>query len=199
IETQVCRGRSFLEFAAPIIREELGIEADDRAFSVDNLVRRSHRVARGHIRVDADEVTYATHVLVRYELEKALVSGALAVEDLPDAWGDTAARLVGLRPPDDRLGCLQDIHWYDGAFGYFPSYTLGAMLAAQLYRAATEAIGALDEQIRSGDFGPLVSWLRTNVHVHGAAFGLDTLAERATGAVLGPDAFLGHLEARYLA
>src|SRR5690554_7384811 len=113
---------------------------------------RSTRVERGFIRVDADEVTYPAHVLLRYELEPALLSGDLPLSDLPGAWREQAKALVGAAPPDDRLGCLQDIHWYDGAFGYFPTYTLGAMTAAQLFRAAVESDAAIPDALERGDF-----------------------------------------------
>ncbi|MEX2649409.1 MAG: carboxypeptidase M32, partial [Alphaproteobacteria bacterium] len=131
IEMQACRGREFLAFAAPIMREAFG--ADGPAWREDNLYRLYTLVEPGFIRVDADEVTYPAHVILRYRLERAMIAGDLAVADLPGAWNEGMKRLLGIVPPEDRLGCLQDIHWPDGAWGYFPTYTLGALAAAQLF------------------------------------------------------------------
>src|SRR6185437_1352085 len=126
------------------------------------------RVERSLIRVDADEVTYPAHVILRYRLERAMIAGDLALADLPAAWRDGMRSLLGVEPPDDRQGCLQDIHWYDGAWGYFPTYTLGAMTAAQLFDAATRADAQIMPGIARGDFAPLLGWLRENVHGKGS-------------------------------
>ena len=141
-------------------------------------------MARGLIRVDADEVTYPLHVMLRYRLERAILSSDLAVKDLPGAWNDAMAELVGIRPPGDRDGCMQDIHWMDGAFGYFPTYTLGALAAAQLFAAATAQAPDILPGISRGDFGPLLGWLRDNVHSHGRRFDTDALLTEATGKPL---------------
>ena len=135
VEMQVCRSPAFLHYLAPLLAETFG--RDDPALSADNLYRRAIHVERGFIRVDADEVTYPLHVILRYRLEKALLEGDLEVADLPGAWNEGMRELLGLTPPDDRVGCLQDIHWSVGAIGYFPCYTLGALMAAQLFEAAS--------------------------------------------------------------
>ena len=136
---------------------------------------------RGFIRVDADEMTYPAHVILRFRLERALIEGRLEVADLPAAWNEAFTALLGVTPPDDARGCLQDIHWHDGAFGYFPSYTLGAMAAAQLMKAARLATPGLDDALAEGDFAPLLGWLRRNVHAHGARLYVCTEALHAQG------------------
>jgi carboxypeptidase Taq len=196
IEMQACRGPEFIGFAAPLIREAFG--GDGPAWQADNLTRHYHRVGRGLIRVDADEVTYPAHVILRYRLERAMLAGDLPLADLPAAWNEGLEALLGIRPPDDRLGCLQDIHWYDGAWGYFPTYTLGAMSAAQLYAAAQAAVPEIPEAIGRGDFAPLLGWLRENVHAKGALLSTDELLTAATGRPLDPEVFKAHLRARYL-
>ena len=164
----------------------------------ENLTLLGHRVARGLIRVDADEVTYPLHVMLRYDLEKVLLSGDLTVRDLPGAWRDGMKAALGVAPEDDRDGCLQDIHWYHGSFGYFPTYTLGALAAAQLFKAARDALPDLHEAIAAGDFSSLLTWLIENVHSVGSLKTTDEIISAATGAPLSADAFLGHLDARYL-
>jgi carboxypeptidase Taq len=196
IEMQVCRGRPFLEFAAPLFREAFG--QGGSAWHAENLYRRATRVERGFIRVDADEVTYPAHVILRYRLERALIAGDLAVGDLPAAWNEGMKTLLGVVPPDDRRGCLQDIHWYDGAWGYFPTYTLGAMTAAQFFAAVSKALPDLPAAIRQGEFAPLVGWLRREVHGRASLLETDDLLVAATGRTLDPAVFKAHLEAKYI-
>jgi carboxypeptidase Taq len=197
IEMQVCRSRAFLDFVAPLLRREFG--GGGPAWQADNLYRRYTRVEPGPIRVEADEVTYPAHVILRYNLERAMIAGDLDPADLPGAWNDGMRTLLGITPPNDRLGCLQDIHWYDGAWGYFPTYTLGAMAAAQLFQAAVAAEPAIPEAIARGDFAPLVGWLRTNVHSKGSLLSSRDLLTEATGRPLDHEAFKAHLRRRYLA
>ncbi len=197
MEMQVCRSEPFLQFAAPLMRE--AFDGHGPAWDMDNIVRLYHKVGCSFIRVDADEVTYPLHVILRYRLEKDLLSGALAVADLPDAWNEAFKSLIGIEVPNDALGCLQDIHWYDGAIGYFPTYTLGAMTAAQLYGAACAQQPTIPENIRNGDFEVLLGWLRTNVHAHGRLTSAADLLVKATGSPLKAEAFKAHLSSRYLA
>ncbi len=197
MEMQACRSRAFLEWIAPLAREHLG--GTGPGWDTDNLRRLYTEVKPGLIRVDADEVTYPSHVILRFRLERALIAGELTLDDLPAAWRAGMAELVGVVPPSDKDGCLQDIHWYDGAWGYFPTYTLGAMTAAQLFEAATRAVPDLLEAIGRGDFAPLLGWLRTNVHGHGSSLTTRELLIRATGKPLDPAIFERHLETRYLA
>ncbi len=196
IEMQACRSREFLEYVAPLLREAFGAEGP--AWSTENLHRLYTNVDRGFIRVDADEVTYPAHVILRYRLEKAMIGGDLALADLPGAWNDGMAELLGVVPPSDALGCLQDIHWPGGAWGYFPTYTLGAMAAAQLFEAACKAEPDVLPGIARGDFVPLVGWLRAKIHSHGSRLPADALMTEATGRPLDADAFKRHVQRRYL-
>lgn len=198
IEMQACRSPEFLAYFAPLAREHLGSAADGGAFAPENLLRHALRVERGYIRVDADEATYPLHVILRYRLERALVAGDLKVRDLPGAWNDGMRDLVGVVPPDDRLGCLQDIHWPSGAFGYFPSYTMGAIAASQLFRAANGKDATIRPRLAEGDFAPLVAFLREHVHGQGSRWTTQELLERVAGKRLDAAGFLGHLRERYL-
>lgn len=197
MEMQACRSDAFIAFAAPRMRAAFG--KDGPAWTVDNVHRLYTRVAPGFIRVDADEVTYPLHIMLRYRLERALLAGDLPLADLPGAWNEGMRELLGIVPPDDALGCLQDIHWPDGGWGYFPTYTLGALAAAQLFAAARRADRDLLHCIGQGDFAPLLGWLRTNVHGKGSLASTDQILTEATGAPLGTAAFKAHLESRYLA
>ena len=196
IEMQVCRSRPFMDFAAPHVAEAFsGVGAD---WEAENLHRLAIRVQPDFIRVDADEVTYPAHVILRYRLEKAMIEGAMEAADLPAAWNQGMERSLGITPPSDREGCLQDLHWYDGAWGYFPTYTLGAMMAAQLFQAADQADGTIGEGIGRGDFTPLLAWLGENVHAKGSLLTSDQMLTAATGRPLDTAAFKAHLKRRYL-
>ena len=196
LEMQACRGPEFLGWAAPRMRAAFG--RDGTAWGADNVLRLYTQVKRGFIRVDADEVTYPLHVILRYRLERALIGGDMDLADLPSAWNELSERLLGVRPPTDTLGCLQDIHWPDGAWGYFPTYTLGAMAAAQLFAAAKRAEPDLAPGLARGDFAPLYGWLLANVHAKASSGTTDEILQAASGAPLGVAAFKAHLEARYL-
>jgi len=197
VEMQVCRSADFLTFAAPIMRA--AFDGAGPAWETENLYRHYSRVEPGFIRVDADEVTYPLHVILRYPLERAMIEGGLEARDLPGAWNEGMKKLLGLTPPDDGLGCLQDIHWYDGAWGYFPTYTLGAMTAAQIYRAACDADPAIPAGIPKGDFRPLFAWLGEHIHGQGSLKTGPELLTQSTGRPLDASAFKAHLERRYLA
>ena len=196
VEMQVCRSREFIDWVAPMLKD--GLSGEGSAWVADNLYRRAIFVEPSFIRVDADEVTYPAHVILRTRLEQAMLAGDLALRDLPGAWDDTMQELLGITPPEDRLGCLQDIHWYDGAWGYFPTYTLGAMAAAQIFQSAQTADEAILPSIAEGNFKPLMVWLRENIHGLGCLYTADELLERATGRPLDPSSFKVHLQERYL-
>lgn len=196
VEMQACRSREFLAFAAPLMREAFG--GSGPAWEADALHRRFTHVEAGFIRVDADEVTYPSHVILRYRLEQALIADAMPLSALPDAWNEGMRSLLGIAPPNDRLGCLQDVHWPSGGWGYFPTYTLGAMTAAQLFAAACKADGDILPGIARGDFTPLVSWLRTNIHSQGCLLETDDLLTQATGRPLDAAVFKAHLRRRYV-
>ncbi len=196
VEMQACRSDAYLAWLGPEMHGAFG--GAPEPYAPANLARLWRRVERSFIRVDADEMTYPAHVILRFRLEQALVAGDLAVVDLPGAWRDGMRDLLGVVPPDDARGCLQDIHWYDGAFGYFPSYTLGAMAAAQLMATAREAVRGLETAFARGDLGPMLAWLRASVHAQGSVLGFNALLEAATGAPLDPAFFQQHLRARYI-
>jgi carboxypeptidase Taq len=200
LEMQVCRGEAFLQFATPYIREAFpeAVAEQPDAFSFDNLRRLYHRVQRSLIRVDADEVTYPAHVIMRFDLERALIDGRLTVRDLPDAWAEQMQALLHLDTRgNDRDGCMQDVHWPSGAFGYFPLYTLGAMVAAQLFAAARTSIPNIAEQIERGQFAELDAWLGEHVWQQASRHSTDEVLERATGSKLDARYFIAHLEERY--
>ncbi len=196
IEMQACRSDAFIGWLGPEMHGALG--GDPAPYAPANLARLWRRVERSLIRVDADEMTYPAHVILRFRLERALIADELQVADLPGAWNDGMKALLGIAPPDDARGCLQDIHWYDGGFGYFPSYSLGAMAGAQLMAAARDALPDLDAALGRGDLGPLVGWLRERVHAQASLLGFNALLRHATGRPLDPAAFEAHLAARYL-
>ena len=196
IEMQACRTKEFMKYAAPLMRKAFGGRGPD--WGASNLHRLYTRVRRSFIRTEADEVTYPAHVILRYRLEKAMVVGDLEIVDLPGAFNDGLEALLGIRPPDDAKGCLQDIHWYAGAWGYFPTYTLGAIAAAQLFDAAKKADPEILPSIGRGDFTPLLTWLRANVHSKGSLQSMPDLLIAATGRKLDPETYKAHLRARYL-
>lgn len=196
VEMQACRSPQFLTFLAPLAREAFGGQGP--AWEAENLHRLWTRVQPDFIRVDADEVTYPAHVILRYRLERQLLEGALDLAELPAAWNDGMQALLGIRPPEDRLGCLQDIHWFAGAWGYFPTYTLGAMTAAQLFQAAEQALPGLSERLGRGDFSPLMQWLTETIHSQGSRLSGDALITAASGRSLDPEVFKAHLRRRYL-
>jgi carboxypeptidase Taq len=197
LEMQICRCRAFAGFVAPLLRNIFG--GADEAWEPKVFYRRQVRVMPGPIRVDADEVTYPAHVMVRYRLERAMLSGDLLPRDLPDAWAEALHNAIGVRPSSDRDGCLQDIHWYDGAWGYFPTYTLGALIAAQLFAALRRGLPDVAERIGCGEFAPIFDWLREHVHGTGSLLSTADLVQEATGQPLGTAAFEQHLRERYLA
>ena len=196
VEMQACRSDAYVSWLGRTLHAMFG--GNPAPYQPENLGRLWRRVERGFIRVDADEMTYPAHVILRFRLERAMVAGDLSVPDLPGAWNDGLKAMLGVTPPDDTRGCLQDIHWYDGAFGYFPSYTLGAMAAAQLMETARQRVLGLDSSLALGDISPLLTWLRSNVHSVGSRLGFNDLLIAATGKPLDPAAFQAHLTARYL-
>lgn len=200
MEMQACRTREFVSHMAPVAqRIFLGAETRDPAWGADNLYRLYTVVAKDYIRVDADEVTYPLHVILRFELEQALVTGDLEVEDLPDAWDQKMTDYLGLSTKGNfKDGCMQDVHWQAGLFGYFPTYSIGAMTAAQLFAAANRAVPGILEAISQGDFSPLLGWLRENIHSKGRLLSYDNLLLEATGSKLDASFFKQHLQRRYL-
>jgi len=194
-ENSVGRGRPFWKFAFPqakrVFRDSLhDVELDRFLFAI-NEVRPSL------IRVQADEVTYSLHIIIRFELERALLGGDLAPGDLPGAWTEKYQNYLNVTPANDAEGCLQDIHWSAGLFGYFPTYTLGNVFGAQLFDRASRDLGDLPGHLERGEFSGLLSWLRTNIHQHGKRWWSDELISRAVGARPDPQPFLNSLHSKF--
>ena len=196
VEMQACRSKEFFEWAAPMFAHAFG--GIGPAWGAEEFYKRATAVRPSLIRIDADEVTYPAHIILRTQLERALLAKDLLPVDLPGAWNEKILQLLDISPSNDAEGCLQDIHWYDGAWGYFPTYTLGAMAAAQIFKAAIGENRTIPYSIADGDFKPLMTWLLSNIHKHGCLFSTQELLIRATGRKLGPEAFKLHLHERYL-
>ncbi|SMF13308.1 carboxypeptidase M32 [Pseudogulbenkiania subflava] len=195
-EMQLGRSPAFLELIAPLVRRHLG---EQDAFSSANLARLYTRVQPGFIRVDADELTYPAHIILRFEIERALIEGEIEAADIPALWDEKMQAYLGVDTRGNfRDGCLQDIHWTDGSFGYFPSYTLGAMYAAQYFAALRRQQPDLDAQIAAGNLVPVFGWLERNIWSQGSRWQTNELVTRATGEALNPAYFRAHLEQRYL-
>lgn len=194
-ENVVARSRGFWSHYLPLLREFFPEQLS--AVDLETFYRAVNKVEPSLIRVEADEVTYSLHIFLRFELEQDLLGERLAVADLPEAWNAKMVEYLGARPPNDALGVLQDVHWSIGAFAYFPSYALGKLLAAQFYDKALKEIPELAERIAQGEFGPLLAWLRENIHQHGKKFTPADLAKRVTGAAMQAEPFLAYLREKY--
>lgn len=196
LEKYAGRSREFLGFLAGLMGEELGGEAARwSAINVRNIVRR---LDDGFIRVQADELSYPLHVILRYRMEQALIRGDLAVADIPGAWNELFQSLLGRTPPDHAHGCLQDIHWSAGLLGYFPNYAMGSMLAAQLFERATADSPDILPALAEGDFKPYFGWVKPRVHARASFVDFATLVGDATGRPLDAEAYKRHVRRRYL-
>lgn len=196
MEMQLGRSKSFLQHIHPQVVALIG---NQPALELNNFIRQTQRVKPGFIRVDADELSYPAHVILRYEIERALIEGEIEVDDIPALWDEKMQQSLGIDTRGNyRDGCMQDIHWTDGAFGYFPTYTLGAMYAAQLFHAVKRAIPQVDSLIQQGELQPVFDWLQQNIWQHGSRFPTQQLLINATGEALNPHYFRQHLEQRYL-
>jgi len=194
-ENLVARSRPFWDYAFP--RLQAAFPQALAGVSPTDFHRAVNHVRPSFIRVDADEVTYNLHILLRFELERALLAGELAVADLPAAWNEEFARLFGLTPPDDARGCLQDVHWSGGDFGYFPTYALGNLYAAQFFAQARAELGDLDGMFRRGEFLPLRDWLAAKIYRQGRRFRAQELVVAVTGRPLAAAPLLTHLRGKY--
>jgi carboxypeptidase Taq len=189
-ENLVARSRPFWVWALPQMHAAMPGTAHA---TVDTLWPALHTVRPSLIRVEADEATYNLHVAIRFDLERALFTGSLGLEDLPEAWDAAYEELLGIRAENAADGVLQDIHWSMGAFGYFPTYTLGTLAASQLMNAARRDLGDLDAAFAEGEFRPLLAWLRGHIHGHGSRHEAPELIQRATGQPLSAEPFLTYI------
>ncbi|HBV40942.1 MAG TPA: carboxypeptidase M32 [Erwinia sp.] len=195
-EKQLGRNEAFLSLLLPQVKTLMG---DCPELDEANFIALNQRVRPGLIRVDADEVSYPAHIILRYEIERALIESEIEVDDIPALWQEKMQALLGLDTTGNyRDGCMQDIHWTDGSFGYFPTYTLGAMYAAQLFNSVNKALPQVHSDIREGNLQPIFDWLQQNIWQHGSRFTTRQLIENATGEDLNPHYFRQHLENRYL-
>jgi len=189
-ENMVGRSRAFWRWLYPDACNyfaELGKFDEEEVYRAVNIVRPTF------IRVEADEGTYNLHVMLRFGIERAMIAGDLSVADLPGAWNERFKQLLGLDVPDHANGCLQDVHWSFGLFGYFPTYTLGNLYAAQLWQTINQQMPELDDDFAKGDFGRLLDWLNTNVHAHGRRYGAGELCEKVTGRPLESQPLMDYL------
>ena len=195
-ENVVGRGRAFWEHFFPALQRLFPDQFSGVA--LDTFYRAINKVERSLIRTDADEVTYNLHVMLRFDLELDLLEGRLAVKDIPDAWRARMKSDLGVAPPDDRDGCLQDVHWYGGGLGGgFQGYTIGNILSAQFYAAATKANPAIPSELAAGEFRTLHGWLTDNLYRHGRKFTPNNLIERATGEPMTMRPYLAYLRNKY--
>ncbi|MEA2192639.1 MAG: carboxypeptidase Taq, partial [Solirubrobacteraceae bacterium] len=196
-ENLVGRSEPFWSFWLPRLRAAMPQTLGD--VELDGFLRAINVVRPTLIRVEADELTYSLHVILRFELELALIDGTLDPADLPHAWAAKLRELLGIDVPDDLRGVLQDIHWSEGIIGYFPTYAIGNVLAAQLWRAARADLPGLDDDLCAGDYGALRAWLVDTIHRHGRRLTPPELIEQAVGGPLDPAPMLEHLGAKYRA
>ncbi|SRR5579863_2494730 len=193
-ENMVGRSRAFVSLTSPMLKEELSFLAK---YDDEELYLYFNRVKPSLIRVEADELTYNFHTALRYELEKKVLAGDLGTSELPSVWNDTVEEYLGIRPRNDAEGILQDIHWSGGSFGYFPTYTLGNVIAGMIWVNIRKALD-LENTIRSGNFAPIKAWLYKKVHRYGAMYSPKELARRSLGETFNPDRLVEYLEWKYL-
>jgi carboxypeptidase Taq len=190
-ENVVGRSLPFWRWFYPRVQETFPAKLGE--IPLETFHRGVNRARRSFVRVDADETTYGLHVILRFELEQELISGRLAVADVPEAWNARFEELVGLDVPNDRLGILQDAHWSGGGFGYFPTYLLGSVLSVQIWEKAREAIPDVEEQIERGEFSELHAWLRGHLYALGRKFTPAETVERVVGGPIDPQPYLRYL------
>ena len=191
----MARGRPFCAWLVRLLRERLPDQFS--SCQAEELYRAVNKVGPTLIRVEADEVTYNLHVLLRFELESELVEGRLRVAEAPEAWNAKMEEYLGVRPPDDAQGILQDIHWSAGLIGYFPTYTLGNIMSAQFFAQARRDLPGLEGCLRAGEFSGLRGWLQEKIHRHGRRYTAAELLKKVTGGGLDAGPFLDHLRAKY--
>ena len=196
-ENQVGRSRAFWDHHFPRLQAEFPTQLAD--VNANDFHRAVNRVRPSLIRVEADEVTYNLHIMLRTEIEIGLMDGTISVDELPAVWNAKMEEYLGLTPPDDSQGVLQDIHWSSGYIGSFPTYTIGNVMAAQFFQAAHAALPDLDQTLAAGDYQPLLAWLTANIYRHGRAFSAEELLQRNTGYGLHAGPYLDYLQTKYAA
>ena len=195
-ENHVFKSRSFLEYLLPELKDEFSEQFED--VSVEEAYRSLNRIdPENLIRINADEITYHLHIIIRFELERALINGDLEVEDLSEAWDQKYRDYLGIEAETELKGVLQDIHWYQGSIGYFPTYSLGSVLSAQIFRKAEEEIDGLDSKISSGELQPLRDWLNEEIHQKGCLFKTERLVEEVTGEKPTADYFIEYVQRKF--
>lgn len=194
-ENLVGRSRPFWTFFYPRLQEYYPEQLGN--VDMETFYKAINKVEPSFIRVEADEATYNMHVMLRLEIEIALMEGKLMVKDLPEAWNERMRNYLGITPPNNRQGVLQDVHWSFGMVGYFPTYALGNLISVQLWQVIRKDIPDLDAQIEKGDFSRLLDWLRKNVHHHGAKFEPQALVQRVTGSKIDPQPYMNYLREKY--
>ena len=193
-ENHIGRSKQFWKCILPNLKQVQGFE-DLTAQECYNSINRVKK--NNLIRVEADELTYHLHVVLRFELERKLINGDIEVQELPQKWNDKMEEFLGLRPENPKEGVLQDIHWFQGSIGYFTTYSLGSVIAAQLFSAMRNEIDGLDQKIEEGEFGVVRSWLRENIHEHGKLYRTEELVEKATGEKPTADYFIEYVKEKY--
>ena len=193
-ETLIGRSFPFWQFFYPHLQKELSFL---KKVPLERFYRAIHHVEPSFIRVESDEVTYCLHVILRFEIEKQLISGKLQVSDLPEAWNAKMKELFGIIPPTNTLGCLQDIHWSIGAFGYFPTYALGNLFAAHFFTAFGKEHSDWEKRLAKGDLSFIRNWLKENIHQHGRMYDAEALAKHVTGKPLSAAAYCTYLKKKY--
>jgi carboxypeptidase Taq len=194
-ENLVGRSKPFWTFFFPVLQMYFPEQLADQ--TLDSFHRAANQVSPSFIRVEADEVTYGLHIMLRFEIENDLLEGRLQAADVPDAWNAKMQDFMGITPPDAKHGALQDIHWSSGLIGYFPTYQLGNIISVQLWEQISAAIPDVTDQIAQGEFTALLDWLRVNVHQHGRKFTSNELLRRITGGGLDPAPYLAYLKQKY--
>lgn len=195
-ENHVGRSKAFWRYMLPKLKEEFA--EDLEGTTVQDCYESINQVYEDNlIRVNADELTYHLHIIIRFEIERALMNGDIEVENLPEIWDEKMEEYLGITPDNHKEGVMQDIHWAWGDFGYFPTYTLGSVLAAQIFDVAEKDISDLEQKIEQGDFGSLLEWLRENIHQHGKLYRTEELVEKATGEKPTPEPFLDYVDEKY--
>lgn len=194
-ETQIGLSRPFWQYFFPRLQQTFTPQLDSLSF--ESFYRALHHVKPSPIRVEADELTYPLHIVLRFEIEMGLISGEVKVRDLPEVWRHKMEELLGITPPNDAQGCLQDIHWAMGGFGYFPTYTLGSAYAAHLFKRFTEEHFSWEKEVARGVFQPIIKWLWERIHKHGKCYSTDELLHRALGSPFSIEPYLDSLHTKY--